>query len=320
MKKYLAFILALLMTAAMLIGCGGASESVANDAMDYFNGVAEEEMMEAPGAQAPIYDSSISSSTTSDSISGEYQAQQKLIREVSIDAETEDLEALLSALTEQISALGGYIENQQIRNGSSYSSYRYRSATLNVRIPAENLDSFVGEVQGLSNVVNYNQSAKDVTLSYVATESRVAALEAEEKRLLELMDKAETMADLLEVEARLTEVRSDLESTASQLRVMANKVSYATVYLSLEQVEVYTEVEEPTVWERITGGFTRNLKNLGEGLVDFMVWAITYSPQLIFWAAVIFVGVSVFRRTVRKQKARKAPIYYPPEKDHEEKK
>lgn len=316
MKKYLAFLLALLMTAAMLTGCGSSSAPAAQDSME--NGVAEE-MMEAPGAAEPLYGSSVSSST-SDAASGEYRSEQKLIREVSIDAETEDLETLLTALTEQISALGGYIENQQIHNGSSYSYYRYRSASLSVRIPAENLDSFVGEVQGLSNVVSYNESADDVTLSYVATESRVAALEAEEKRLLELMDKAETMSDLLEVEERLTEVRSDLESTASQLRVLANKVSYATVYLSLEQVEVYTEVEEPTVWERITGGFSENLKNIGEGLVDFMVWAITYSPQLIFWAAVIIVAVTFFRRSAKKQREKRNPPYYPPKQDGEEKK
>ena len=318
MKKFLALLLALLMTTAMLTGCGGSSGNESADMM-VENGAPMEEQQEAPAAGDVLYGSSVSGST-SDAASGEYQSQQKLIREVSLDAETEDLEALLSALTEQISTLGGYIEQQQIHNGSAYSSYRYRSASLTVRIPAGNLDSFVGEVRGMANVVTYNESTDDVTLSYVATESRVAALEAEEQRLLELMGKAETMSDLLEVEERLTEVRSDLESTTSQLRVLANKVSYATVYLSLDQVEVYTEVEEPTVWQRITGGFSRNLKNIGEGLVDFMVWAITYSPQLIFWAAVIAVAVTLFRRSAKKRKEKKNPPYYPPRQDSEEKK
>ena len=298
MKKYLAFFLALLMTAVMLTGCGGSS--AANSAADMME-MGVEEQNEYPAADTMLSGSTVSSST---SVS-DYQSQQKLIREVSLDAETEDLETLLTALTEQISTLGGYIEEQQIYNGSAYASYRYRSASLCIRIPAENLDSFVGQVQGMTNVVSYNESTEDVTLNYVATESRVAALEAEEKRLLELMDQAETMADLLEVEERLTEVRSDLESTASQLRVLTNKVNYATVYLELDQVKVFTEVEEPTVWERITGGFSENLKNIGEGLVDFMVWAITYSPQLIFWAVIIAVAVTIFRRSAKKRKEKK---------------
>ena len=309
MKKYLAFILALLLTAAMLTGCGGsAAPNGAADSMEM--GSVEMEKAEEPAAMDEVlYSDSVSSgSSTGEGTSGAYQSQQKLIREVTLDAETEDLEALLEALSGQISALGGYVEQQQIHNGSSYSSYRYRSASLCIRIPAEKLDSFVGEIRGLSNVVSYNESADDVTLSYVATESRVAALEAEEERLLELMEKAETMADLLEVEKRLTEVRSDLEVTASQLRVLQNKVNYATVYLNLEQVKVYTEVEEPTVWERITGGFKDNLQNIGENLVDLMVWAITYSPQLIFWAAVITGVVTLIRRSLRKRRGKRTPI------------
>lgn len=308
MKKYLAFFLALLMTAVMLTGCGGSS--AANSAADTME-MGMEEQIEYPAADTMLSGSTVSSSA---SVS-DYQSQQKLIREVRLDAETEDLETLLTALTEQISTLGGYIEEQQIHNGSAYASYRYRSASLCIRIPAENLDSFVGQVQGMTNVVSYNESTEDVTLNYVATESRVAALEAEEKRLLELMDQAETMADLLKVEERLTEVRSDLESTASQLRVLTNKVSYATVYLELDQVKVFTEVDEPTVWERITGGFSENLKNIGEGLVDFMVWAITYSPQLIFWAVIIAVAVTIFRRSAKKRKEKKNP----PKPDSEEK-
>lgn len=296
MKKYLALLLALLLTTAMLTGCGASSKSEAMDMGYAENGV------EAPGAAA---DEMITGSSVT--TSGEILSEQKLIRKVTIDAETEDLEGLLESLSQQITALGGYVESQQIYNGSSYSSRRYRSANMTVRIPAESLDGFVGQVKGISNVVNYTESADDVTLTYVATESRVAALEAEEARLLELMDKAETMADLLEVEERLTEVRSDLESTASQLRVLANKVSYATVYLNLEQVQVFTEVEELTVWQRISSGFSENLRDIAEGFVDFFVWAVTYSPQLLCWAAVIAIAVTVVKRKAKKRREKKNP-------------
>lgn len=298
MKRYLALFLALLLTTAVLTGCGGASGDSAAMNMGY-----DEIEMEAPGAMenGVITGSSVSSA------SGEILTEQKLIRKVTIDAETEDLETLLNSLTEQISALGGYVESQQIYNGSTYSSRRYRSANMTVRIPAENLDGFVGQVKGIANVVNYTENSDDVTLTYVATESRVAALEAEEERLLELMDKAETMADLLEIEQRLTEVRSDLESTASQLRVLANKVSYATVYLNLDQVQVFTEVEEQTVWQRIASGFGENVRGIGEGFVDFFVWAVTYSPQLLCWAAVITIAVVIVKRKTKKRREKQNP-------------
>lgn len=318
-KKLLALLLTLTMLAAMLTACGASSmESADAVANGYDNEMAE------PEAEAPMEGEVLYSGTTSESGTGStVSADQKLIKKVNIDAETEDLDTMLSELNGQISEMGGYIESQELYNGSAYSSYRSRSATMTIRIPADKLNGFVSQIRGISNVVTYNESTDDVTLTYVATESRMAALETEQERLLELMAKAETMSDLLEIEERLTEVRYELESVTSQLRVLSNKVSYATVYLYVDQVEVYTEVEEPTVWQRITGGFTGNLKDIGEGLVDFLVWAVTYSPQLLFWAVVIAVAVTAGKRAAKKRKEEresKIPPYYPPQKNNEEKK
>ena len=61
------------------------------------------------------------------------------------------------------------------------------------------------------------------------------------------------------------------------------------------------------IWQRISSGFTKNLKNLGEDLVDFFVWVVTYSPQLILWAGIITVAVIVLRRNFKKRKVKKAP-------------
>ena len=293
-KKWIALLLVLVMTASVLAGCGASS--VAKDTA----------MQEAASPMdAPLKNSAggvmmSGASATADTIRQE--SGQKLIRRVNIDAETEDLEALLGELTKQISALDGYIENQELYNGSSYASYRSRSANLTIRIPADKLDAFIGQVKDVSNVVSYNESQEDVTLTYVSTESRIKALETEQARLLELLGQAQNMSDLLEIEARLTDVRYELENVTSQLLVLANKVDYATVRLYISQVKEYTEVEEQTVWQRIATGFKSNLKDLGEGLVDFFVWVLTYSPQLILTAAVLAVAVIVLRRRKKKLK------------------
>ncbi|MBP3674541.1 MAG: DUF4349 domain-containing protein [Oscillospiraceae bacterium] len=296
-KKLFALLLALSVMAAILAGCGAESGSSAA----YDAAANQEAPMEVKAeAEEILY-------STTDSAAGaqESMSDQKLITRVNISAETEDLDPLLESLNKKITELGGYIEYQDIYNGSTYSSYRYRSASLTIRIPAEKLDGFVEQVKGASNVVSMNQSQENVTLTYVATESRMKALETEQERLLELMEQAETMSDLLEIEARLTEVRSELESVTSQLRVLSNQVDYATVELSIDQVKVYTEVEEQTVWQRIGSGFGKNLKNIGEELVDFFVWVVTYSPQLLIFAAVIAAVIVLAKRSVKKRRARR---------------
>ena len=287
-------LIALLLALTMLAGCGASSKA---DSVTMEAAPAEPAATMAAGSLSGIADSTVQETST----------DQKLIKRVNMEAETEDLEALLPQLLAEISALGGYVESQEIYNGSSYSSYRYRNAWLTIRVPAENLEGLVAQVKGASNVVSYNESVEDVTLTYVDMETRILVLETERDRLLELMEKAETMSDLLEIEARLTDVRSNLESLNSQLKVLANQVSYATVELYINQVKAYTEVEEQTVWQRIGSGFKKNLMNIGEDLVDFFVWAVTYSPQLILWAAIIAVAIILLRRSLRKRKVKKAP-------------
>lgn len=308
LKKYLAFLTAILMLAGMLAACGAKTSSMdmVSDNGSYRESSSAESAKEDLGGDVLLTGA------------GEVDPDQKLIKTVHMDTETEDLEALLGQLTEAISNQGGYLESQEIYNGSAYASYRYRNAALTIRIPAENLSDFVGAVEKVTNVVRYNVTTENVTLTYVDIESRVNALETEQQRLLELLSQAQTMSDLLEIEGRLTEVRYELESVTTQLRTLSNQVDYATVYLSVEQVKVYTQTEEPTLWQRITGGFTENLEDLGNGLVDGFVWVVTYSPQLLFWCAVILLGFWCGKRWGQKRKMKKKAASPKKETDPEE--
>lgn len=307
-KKLLALMMAALVMASLLAGCGAATDSVGN--------MKQESPMEAPEAVMDqeaggglLYGTTEESASTA-------AADQKLIKRVNIDAETEDLESLLPQITNKVGELGGYIEHQELYNGSAYSASRRRNVNMTIRIPADRLGEFTAQIEGASNVVNYSESAEDVTLQYVDTESRITALEVEQERLLELLSKADNMSDLLEIEARLTDVRYELESYSSQLRTLENKVSYATVYLYINQVKVYTEVEPQTVWQRIGSGFSENLTDIGEDLTNFFVWIVTFSPQLIFWAVVIAGTVTLVRRKAKNRRAKKMPDN-PPEKQEE---
>lgn len=298
-RRILALLLVLAMFSAFLTGCGAASNSGRSAA--YEEMAADAAPMEAgtPAAGALNADQGSSSTALPES--------RKWIVTVYISAETEDLDAATAALQAEIEALEGYVEDQSIHNGSAYSDRRYRSASMTVRVPAEQVDSFTEALSGIANVVSRDKSLEDVTLSYVATENRVKALETEEARLLELLAQAETMADLLEIEARLTDVRYELESVASQLRLYDNQIDYATVYLDIEEVLEFTPVEEPSVGQRIQDGFVRSLKGLGNGLVNLAVWVLAYSPYLLVLGALTTGVVLLIKRRRKNKKPKDKP-------------
>lgn len=283
-------IIALLVLACILTGCGAVAmdsmESGAVNNSGSFDGIYEEFAPGDPGSGAQLSD-------------------QKLITTVEINAETEDLDALMPQLSDHIAQLGGYVEFQNTYYGSAYSSYRHRSANMTIRIPADKLSDFLLHVEGASNVISKQQSQDNVTLQYVDTESRVAALEAERDRLMELLEQAGDLSDLLKIEERLTDVLYDLESTTAKLRSLDNQVSYATVNLYIDEVKILTETQEQTVWQRIGSGFGENLRNIGEDIVDFFIWLVTYSPQLIVIGGIIWLAVRTVRRTIKKRRAKK---------------
>lgn len=297
MKTRKLFAILLALTMLLLTACGGASKSEA--AMDMMAAAP----MESPGAMEEMgyemQDNAGNSLTTSDTGSTALPDSRKWIITIDMSVETEDLDAMLEELDSHILSLQGYVEGQNVHNGSSYSTRRYRSASLTVRVPAEAVDQFTREVEGICNVVSSNKNLEDITLTYVSTESRMKALQTEEARLLELMEQAETMSDLLEIEARLTDVRYELESVTSRLRTYDNQVNYATIYLYIDEVQEYTPVAERTVWQRISEDFSSNLESLGDDIVDVFVWFITSSPYLAVYA-VLIVGLVIVVKKLRK--------------------
>lgn len=307
-KKLLALLLALVMVAVSLAACGAASDSAAVENGYYYDeapvedAVVEEfEVMDEAIAPETMDDAGLSSTTDN---TPALPKDQKIITTMNINAQTEDMDPLLEKINAKITQLGGYLESQEIYNGSTYNSHRYRYAYLTIRIPADQMNGFVEMVKDQANVVSQNISTENVTLTYVAMESRITALETEQTRLLELLAKAENMEDLLLIESRLTEVRGELEQYTSQLRVMDNRINYSTIHLDLEEVKEYTVVEDPqTVGERIGSGLSKNLKSLGNGLVDFFVWIVVSLPYLLPLAAIVVVTIFLVRRKRKKKKA-----------------
>ena len=311
-RKLLALTLCFALLLA-LAGCGAKSEAAYDMAAPMASaGSMEYTMTETMDA---------SNSLTEDSAaSAQVPENRKWIVTVDMSAETEDMDALITGIQEQIDALNGYVQNQRISNGSNRASYRYRSAYLTVRIPAESVDQFTEKVSGMSNVTHSSKNLEDITLSYVATESRMLALQTEETRLLELMAKAETMSDLLEIEARLTDVRYELERVTSQLRSYDDLVNYATIYLNIEEVKEYTPVAEKTRWQKITDGFVKSLKGVWNGALDFVVWLIVNLPYLLVIGALGFVAIFLIRKAAKKKNARKAQMPSPWQMPQPEKK
>ena len=292
----------ILLLGMMAAGCGAASKSAATET------AVQDNCSEAAYATDDIYSTEVMPEAaagyteeggTGASVVQVQDVQRKLIRDVNLEVETETFEELLSTVGEKTRNLGGYIEESYTYNGSNYYGKGTRNANLTIRIPAEKLDEFLLAVGEVSNVISRNESVTDVTLEYVDLESHKKVLLAEQERLLELLEKAETIEDIISLESRLSQVRYQIESMEAQLRTMDNRVNYSTVYLYINEVAKLTPVKEQTVWEKISTGFASSLYNVGEGFVNFGIGFIIFLPYLLVWVIIIVVFTLLLKLLIK---------------------
>ncbi len=304
-KRHIGIILATYMTAALALCACGSSASSKGSYM------ATESSVEAPAAGDGVYEEAAMDMADSKMANGSEAGEvidtssRKLITTVNMSAETEDLDTTVATLESKVKELGGYIESSNIYNGSG--NYRSsRSASLTARIPASRLDEFVESVEGSNNIVNKSVTVDDVTLTYVDIESRKKSLKTEEKRLLEILEKAETVEDIIAIEDKLANVRYELESIEPQLRSYDNLVDYSTVYLDIQEVAVFTPVEKESAFSRMQKGFMQSLEDVRDGLVEFCIWLVTHIPQILVLVIVIAVIILIIRAIIKGGKKRKA--------------
>lgn len=121
---------------------------------------------------------------------------------------------------------------------------------------------------------------------------------------MELMDQAESIEDLITIESRLSDIRYQIETMESQLRTFDNQVTYSMVYFYIEEVKVYTQIEELSRFEEMTQGFTDSVENVINGLLDFGVGFVISIPYMFvgfaFLGIVILIVFLIHRRSVKK--------------------
>lgn len=237
---------------------------------------------------------------------------EKLIRTVSMQLQTKEFDTLLTYLDQRVAELGGYVQNSQIY-GNGMDTFGYRSASMTLRIPQSKLDSFVSGVGENATVVRKSENAENKTLEYADTEARLKSLQIEQERFLALLEKADTVENILVLEQHLTDLRYEIESYASTLKLIDNKVNYSTVTIDISEVKRIVPVEQdPTVWSRMKDGFTDTWYSIKDGFANFLVWVVTNCLYLILWAVIIVVVLVIVKKKINTIKCKRAAMHTEP--------
>lgn len=190
-----------LITVLVLSGCG---------AKGYDSASGEREAAQIVDAEASIPEEGAGEgNSSSPEISGQDLSSRKLIKTVSLTMETRTFDTLKKQLEDSIASFGGYVE-QSSYDAPGGQSYRYYY--LCVRIPSEHLDDFVNKAGKLGTITNQSESVQDVTLDYVDKTAYKDSLRTEYERVMELLEQAKDLEQILALESKLSDLRYEINS------------------------------------------------------------------------------------------------------------
>ncbi len=232
--------------------------------------------------------------TASDSATGTSSIDRKIIKQAEIFVQTKEYEVFTTAFNQSVSRLKGYV----VESRESNNSKGFKNSTLTVRIPSEELDSFIKEIEALGNVTSKAITSSDITNSYVDTQSRLKSLRTEEKALLDLLEKSGSLSDVLDIQSRLSQVRSEIEALQTTINSYDEQVSYSLVTVYVDEVERESGNTD-TFFGKVKEAFLTSVHNLGELFQNLGVAILGGSPYIVI-VAVVAVAVILIIKKIRK--------------------
>jgi hypothetical protein len=131
--------------------------------------------------------------------------------------------------------IAGHFGGYQTRSSSSGS--RVHVGTITIRVPAAAFNDALDAVEGLTHVHVTAESVdgQDVSQQFVDLQARLVNLGAQEKVLLRLMDRAQTISESIRVENYLQQVEFQIEDVQGRILYLQNRTSMSTITVALHE-------------------------------------------------------------------------------------
>ncbi|HEY0950209.1 DUF4349 domain-containing protein [Nocardioides sp.] len=156
-----------------------------------------------------------------------------------------------------------------------------------LRIPVAAFDDAMTELKGLerAELVSANTSEDDVTAKLIDTRTRLQVQRRSIERITVLFKRAQSIRDIMAIEAQLSQRQAELESLERQAAYLQNQSRQSTIVVSVDQIpekKAKAEKDDDT-------GFLAGFSAGWHGLTKFAVAMATLVGALLPWLALLLV-------------------------------
>jgi len=216
----------------------------------------------------------------STAVPGEPAVERKIIKTGQITLEVEDIAETMGKVAEVADALGGYVVSSH-----KYEEERGISGSVTIRVPADRFDEAFDRLHQLAINVPYESTeARDVTEEYVDLQARLHNLEATEAQYLALLERAETVEEMLKVQQALSDVRGEIERIEGRIKYLERTSDMALIEITLRETRRLAEPWSPSAaLKSAVRGLTTFWRGIATGLIWIGVFCWVWIPILVLW-------------------------------------
>jgi hypothetical protein len=286
MKKILILLILVLFS---ISGCGSSTKDAAIEASNQSG---------APAAWDSNAKNEAEMGLDGDYASAARPEDRKIIQNAEVRIRVEDIEGVCEQIKDKTLELKGYLNDYSVRTNENNAH-----ADISLKVPSACYQEMLEFIVKLGKPDYKREYTNDVTNQCIDLDARIKVLRAEEESLLNLLNKAETVEDVLKIKAQITTTRQERESLEGQFKVLSNSVEYATINVSLykpRNSDVNVNVENLNVISRSWSGFIYGINFLTAKVGNIIVLFFTALPTLILIALIIIAFIYV--RRIRKGK------------------
>jgi hypothetical protein len=224
-----------------------------------------------------------------------------IIRTGTLEIEVEDLGAAVSTARARVAAIGGFSSaSEEASDGDD------ATASVTFRIPADRWDDAMAAIRGLATETRHALvETEAVTNQVVDLGARITNLRASEAALQKIMEQATKIPDVLEVQAKLSDVRGEIERLVAQKGALEEQAAFGTltVVFVLPASPVVEEVKAGWDPAADADAATGALIGLGQRAASFGIWVGIVVIPIVLVALSLLAMALVVRRLVGRQQA-----------------
>jgi hypothetical protein len=184
--------------------------------------------------------------------------------------------------------IAGHFGGYQTQSASSGS--RLHVGTITIRVPAAAFNDALDALEGLTHVHVTAESVdgQDVSQQFVDLHARLVNLGAQEKVLLRLMDRAQTISESIRVENYLQQVEFQIEDVQGRILYLQKRTSMSTITVALHEAG-----KKPAPPEHATAFWKAGERSLGAAesvVTSVIVGAGLVVPLSILLLIAVLVG------------------------------